>query len=977
MRLVEGILTVVLSLGFTGGLTATGYSQSTTGSIIGDIVDSTGAALPGVSVRIRNTTTGAQRDVITNGAGAYRATGLQPAGYEVAVQLEGFRSATRSGVTLPIQGEIKIDFTMEVGQVTESITVTGDAPLVRTTEHSVGTVVDNFRVEELPLKARDFMDLALLAPGVVLDQSSVRSGATDSISFFGMDEPHKAIWLDGVDFNDEVVGGGTNISGATRTRLGQEAIQEFQVMSTGYSPEFGRSGSGAINVVLKSGGNEIHGSAFYFIRDDAFDKPAFRLRGGVPFQDGDVPEFKTKQYGGTIGGPIARDRAFYFLSFERKTNKESSVITIPDTVKTFVDSLNLGYDTRSVVSQDREQFNAIGKFTFNLDERNTLHLTYLYDDDNDINKDIGGEDAADRGFDDLNNSYFATANWTSLIGANTVNEFRINRSSQRLFRSIREASKFLPGLIFPSVNIGLDGSAVPQGRNQKNWIITNTTTYQWGNHTLKWGGEMNDVVATNDTNEDFNGSFVFETDEAPFLPVEYEAGFNLQFARGDSRDPTLTQVDRDMDMYGLFVNDTWRVTPTLTLNLGMRYDLRVLEGDLGGPDPFEQPGFSRDRPEDVWLNVALGAAGTLGLQPWRPTPTDTMDVSPRVGFAWDVLGTGQAVIRGSYGIYHDRVPTLTHRSIVNGYNGLNIQTVRERDPLVVQSFFPNAPAGDALPAGSTTVPSPSGNTPYTQHTSAGFQYEVSPNTAFSADFTHILGLNFLMSRNVNAPLPNGICPFDADLIANGITDSLCDFGMRLGHDQSGRIHVNSLSLRLDRSFSNRFGFLLGYTLGSAKEFNRGGFPVIIGVAPSDPNDKFGDVHFGPAENDVRHRLTANLIYQAPFDINVSTIVTANSAPPYDKTTGRDNNGDGFRNDRSPGVGVHSERGDNFFNTDLRLSKRFFIDETKNVEVLWEMFNVFNTANLLRFQGNESSSSFGQARSVLRPFQAQFGLKFTF
>ena len=171
-----------------------------------------------------------------------------------------------------------------------------------------------------------------------------------------------------------------------------------------------------------------------------------------------------------------------------------------------------------------------------------------------------------------------------------------------------------------------------------------------------------------------------------------------------------------MDMYGLFFNDTWRVTPTLTFNMGLRYDLRVLEGDLGGPDPFEQPGFSRDRPEDVWLNVALGAAGTLGLQPWRPTPTDTMDVSPRVGFAWDVLGTGQAVIRGSYGIFHDRVPTLTHRSIVNGYNGLNIQTVRERDPLVVQSFFPNAPAGDALPPGSTTVPSPSGNTPlHTAH----------------------------------------------------------------------------------------------------------------------------------------------------------------------------------------------------------------------------------------------------------------------
>ena len=365
-----------------------------------------------------------------------------------------------------------------------------------------------------------------------------------------------------------------------------------------------------------------------------------------------------------------------------------------------MDSLNLGYDTRSSVAQEREQVNAIGKFTFNLDEGNTLHLTYLYDDDNDLNKDIGGDDAADRGFDDLNNSYFATANWTALIGANTVNELRINRSSQRLFRSIRKDSIFLPGLIFPSVNIGLDGSATPQGTEpRKNWIIADTTTYQWGNHTLKWGGEMNDIVATNDTNEDFNGSFVFETDSSPFLPVEYTAGFNLQFARGESHDPTITQVNRDMDMYGLFVNDSWRLTPTLTLNMGLRYDLRILEGDIGGPDPFEQPGFSRDNPEDVWLNVALGSAGTLGLQPWRPTPTDTLDVSPRVGFAWDVLGTGRAVLRGSYGIYHDRVPTLTHRGIVNSYNGLNIQTVRERDPLVVGSFFPEPPGGGRTPGG--------------------------------------------------------------------------------------------------------------------------------------------------------------------------------------------------------------------------------------------------------------------------------------
>ena len=991
MRLSRGLVAIFLIVAGAGA----GYAQTITGSILGDVTDPSGALLAGATVRVTSSSTGATRETFTNAVGAYQVAGLQPDTYTITVELEGFRSATRSGVVLPIQSEIKVDFSMAVGLVTESITVTEQTPLVRPTEHVNQTIVDNRLIRDLPLKTRDFMDLALLSPGVVLDQSSVRSGATDSISFFGMDEPHKAIWLEGVDFNDEVVGGGTNISGSTRTRLGQDAIQEFQVMSTGYSPEFGRSGSGAINIVLKSGGNEVHGSGFYFLRDDSFDKPDFRLRDGVPLQEGDVLPFKKQQYGGTVGGPLVRDKAFYFFSVERKTTEESAQIVIPSEVKSFVDSLNMGYDTRSSVSQTREQVNAIGKLTFNLNDANTLNLTYLYDDDNDLNKDIGGEDAADRGFDDLNSSYFATVSLTSVISPTIVNELRVNRSIQRLFRSIRKDSRFLPALIFPSVNIGLDGNATPQGRDQKNWIIANTTTYQFGNHTLKWGGEINDIVASNDTNENFNGRFIFETNVAPFDPVEYTAGFNLQFARGDSPDPTFTQIARDMDMYGLFVNDTWRIRPNLTLNMGLRYDLRVLEGDLGGPDPFEQPGFSRDNPEDVWVNVALGPAGSLGVRPWRPVPTDTLDLSPRLGFAWDLQGTGKAVIRASYGIFHDRVPSLTLRGIVNGYNGLNIQTVEETDPDVVKLFFPTPPDAEALAPGSSTVPSPYANTPYTQQSSAGFQYEVTPNMAFSADFTHILGLNFLMAREVNAPLPLSVtggarvCPLGEALEAGGLAPC---FRMRMGHDQSGRIHINSLSLRLDRRFSDRFGFLLGYTLGSAKEFNRGGFPVIIGTQPSDPYDKFGDVHFGPTENDVRHRFTGNLVYEGPYGINVSTIVTANSAPPYDHTIGSDRcsptnptpqgrtncNFDGARNDRSPGVGVNSLRGEAFFNTDLRLAKQFDIDETKNIEVLWEMFNLFNTANLLRFDGRDTAGArFGLARSALRPFQAQFGIRFTF
>jgi hypothetical protein len=948
-------------------------AQTTTGSILGDVTDSSGAGLTGVTVRITSAGTGATRQTHTS-AGMYQFDGLPPADYVVTLEFPGFRPITRSGIVLPIQGRIKLDFQMEVGEISQSMTVTAEAPLVQSTDHVVQTVIGNQLVRDLPLKTRDFLDLTLLAPGVVLDQSSVRTGATDSISFFGMEEAYKTVWLEGVDFNDEATTGGTNISPATRTRLGLEAVQEFQVMTTGYSAEFGRSGSGAVNVILKSGGNDIRGNAFYFLRDDSFDKPAFQLINGIAMPAPDVPPFKREQYGGTFGGPFLRDKAFYFASVERQTTRDSAQVVIPAAIKAFADGLGMGYDTRITVPREREQVNAVGKLSFNVNPSHSLNLVYLYDDDNDLFKNVGGSIGADRGFNDLNSSYFATANLTSVIGARVVNEFRVNRSIQRLFRT-PASGRFLPTLDFPTVDLGTDGAASPQGRVQRNWIIANTTSHQFGSHTLRWGGEMNRVRAPQITNENFNGNYRFPRDQAPFVPDRYTAGFNLQFARGESPAPAYTTVQRDLNTFALFANDAWRVRPNLTLNMGLRYDLRVLRGDLGGPDAFELPGFSRGHPEEVWTNVALGPAGAIGVEFWRPVPNDTLDLSPRFGFAWDLLGTGKAVARGSYGIFHDRITTLSLRSAVNGYNGLNVQSVEVANP----GFFPRVPDAGSLPAAAVTVgtvPAPKADTPYTQQSSVGFQYAVSPVIAVSADFVHLLGLNFQMIRNVNAPLPLGVtggtreCPFGDALRAKGFPEC---FQMQMQNDQSDRIHLNALALKLERRFSGRIGFILGYTLGSVKTWSTGTF----GNVPTDAYDKFRDLDFGPSDNDVRHRLTGNLVYQLPFGLNAGAIVTANSAAPYNHTTGRDDNLDFVNNDRPAGVRFNSLRGAPLFLTDLRLTKKLFLDKTRNVEVIWEMFNVFNRANLSDYNGNERAATFRQARSALPPFQGQLGVRLTF
>jgi len=969
MRIVQFCLAILLLV----SATATSEAQTTTGLIFGDVTDASGAVLTGVSVRITNSSTGAVRETQTS-AGTYQFAGLLPSDYVVTVELPGFRPITRSGVVLPIQARIKLDFQMEVGAISDSITVNEGAALVQTTGHVLQTLIGNQLVRDLPLKSRDFMDLTLLAPGVVLDQSSVRTGATDSISFFGMEEAYKTVWLEGVDFNDEATTGGTNISPAMRTRLGLDAVQEFQVMTTGYSAEFGRSGAGAVNVILKSGGNDIHGNAFYFLRDDSFDKPAFQIVNGLAGPAPNVPPFRRVQYGGTFGGPVVRDKAFYFASIERQTTRDSAQVVIPTAVKAFVDGLGMGYDTRTTVPRDRQQVNGVGKLNFKLNRAHSVNFAYLYDDDNDLFKNVGGSVAADRGFIDNNSSYFATASVTSLIGARAVNELRVNRSIQRLLRA-PASGRFLPTLDFPTVDLGTDGAASPQGRVQRNWVIANTTSHHFGKHTVKWGGEMNLVRAPQITNENFNGNYRFPRDEGPFVPDRYAAGFNLQFLRGNSPESTFTTIQRDMNMFALFVNDSWNLRPNLTVNMGLRYDRRVLKGNLGGPDAFQLPGFSREQPDAVWTNVALGPAGAIGVDFWRPAPDDTLDLSPRFGFTWDVTGTGKAAVRASYGIFHDRITTLSLRNAVNAYNGLNVQSVELANP----TFFPQVPDAASLPAAAVTVgsvPSPKGDTPYTQQSSAGFEYELSPRIAVSADFIHLLGLNFQMIRNVNAPLPlaltggTRICPFRDALRAKNFPEC---FQMQMQNDQSNRIHLNALALRLDRRFSNRLGFMLGYTLGSVKTWSTGTF----GNVPTDANEKFKQLDFGASDNDVRHRFTGNFVYQLPYGFNAGAIVTANSAGPYNHTTGRDDNLDFITNDRPAGVRFNSLRGDSLFLMDLRLTKKFFLRETTNVEVIWEMFNVFNTANLTDYNGNERAATFRQARSALPPFQAQFGIRLAF
>ena len=928
-------------------------AQTTAGSILGDVNDSSGGKLPGVTVTARNQENGASRETVTDALGTYSFSALPPGTYTLSAALTGFGTVERKDIKLPIASQVTVPMVLQIATLTETVNVTEQAPLVDSTEHVVKTLIDSQKIESLPLKSRDFLDLTLLAPGVVSDQASASSGQTDSISFGGMSENYKSVWLEGVDFNDEVTGGGSALSSATRIALASEAIQEFQVMANSYSAEFGRSASGAINIVTKAGGNTMHGNGFYFRRADAFEKPNF-------FSE-TVPAFKIEQYGATFGGPIRHDRLFYFGSWERRNNNRAVQVNIPVSIRDFVKSL--GYDTRTDVPVTTDENNYFTKGTYLMSRQHTVNVTYMYDHRDLLNQQVGGADAGDHGYDDKRRAWFVVANVTSVLGRNFVNELRVSSSHQALDRVLQAGTTPRPEIRFPTVMFG-EASNVPQSRTQDNYIFTDAASQHFvgkGSHDLKYGFEANIVPTTSLINQSFNGLFEFLAD-APVVPA-VESSLPFRFTQGVELRGKLAAMQRDVSIYSTFVNDMWRPRNNLTLNLGVRYDFQFWRGDLNGQDVPANMST-----EQFWVSQIVGP---LKGQNFKAAPNDLNNVAPRVGLTWEPSGAAKTVVRGGYGIYYDQINTTTMRTIVAGYPGFittQIANDSRSGARLLNSFFPNLPA-IPLPESLGTsfrIANPDARSPYTHQTTAGMTRQISSTYALSFDYVYMRGEHFPLTKNVNARRADNTFP----LLASG--------ARLLLYDDSSPIRIHQAQIRLEKRFSSTLGFLVGYTLGSAKSIADNG-------TPSDKYNLMAD--WGSTANDVRHRFVGNLITTLPFGIQLGTIVTTNSAPPYNIITGTDVNRDGDNNDRPVGLGFDAGRGDRYFQTDLRVSKKFRFGKTANAEVLWEMFNLFNTVNFNNYQNNQSATpgftskgiptGFGQPRQAFDAFQGQLGVKLTF
>lgn len=919
---------IPLALVVFGGVDAD--AQLTTSAINGVVRDQTLAALPGATVTATNTETGRVRATTSSGQGSYRIDGLPPGAYTIRVELSGFRPKERR---LQLGGTevATVDVQLQIASAAEAIEVVAEAALVDVTQNQLKTQLDAQMMKEIPLNGRRFQDFALLAPGVGTDFGSTRSGSSDAISFFGFNERFKSLYVDGVDLNDELTGGGTGITDAPRAQFSMEAIQEITVLRNQFSAEVGRQQAGVINVITKSGTNDFRGNAFVFLRDDAVDKKNVFASGKLPFHQ--------YQFGANLGGPIVKDKTHFFANVERWDAEQTATILIPPALVNFL------ADKRTEISQPYARTNVFLKLSHSLTDKNVLNVTYLYDRQQADNQAAVANAAADSRFTEKQNDNFLVARLTTTVGGRGVNELRLGYS--RSFTD-RPATSGRPNLNFAGFQSGTPTN-MPQGRTQKNLIAANVFTrgFTWkGEHSFKVGGEVNIVRLPTKLNLFQFGQFTFARQEAPSAtnpPIQYTLS---RYSR--------PAADLNSNFYGVFIQDDWKVTPSLTVNLGLRYDLESYSGSYGGADwPTGLNSFE----DKVRFLLSTAPGGANAATVYKSRETDRNNVQPRIGFNWAAGSDGRTSIRGGWGLFteggHD--PISTQGTLKSD----RAQSFVSVNPAVNASFFPNEPSAALLATFSrislvSQFPGVFVESAYAHQFTFGAERQIGNDIGLAIDYAGIRSRHNGRDVNVNHPNASGACPFLASCAA--VTVNMAD----------GRMESDALQVQIRRSFARKVGFLVSYTLLKAELDGPSTSPLLR------------DADFGPMPNDVRHRFVASGNLRLPKDFDFGVVVNVASAFPYTATAGRDTTGDRVAgNDRSAGVTYNSLRGDGFFSADARLSKELRLGGNRRLELLAEAFNILNTVNYNNYNGVETSAIFRRATQALSPFQAQFGARFQF
>jgi hypothetical protein len=883
------------------------------------------------------------------------------------VACPGFATDTRDEIVLRLGQAVSLPVTMRVAAVQDEVTVVAAALVVDPGRTGVSSVIAQAQVESLPIDGRNFMSFTVITPGVTSDRTPQQGAtATSGLSFTGQRGRSNNVMVDGLDNNDPTVG-------SVRATFSQEAVREFQVLTNSYSAEFGKAAGGVVNIVTKSGTNDLRGTAFTYYRDDALNARDHFERFdpfGTPIARAKAP-FRQVQWGGVLGGPVRKDRTFFFGSFERLSIDAHNFVTIDaraaDALRASGFPVELGHVPYGIRATE-----ALGKIDHHFTPASALVVRFNVSDTSNENiEPFGGLVARSRGAMSSRDDGSLAASHTH-AARRWLNEARVQVARQRLaVRSLDPACSGPcsgdedggPTLELPGVASVGRQRFTPQRRDNDRFQFSDTVSLVAGNHSLKAGVEVNRLdnrLAALPLH--FGGRFVFAALPAnpalgltqPISAIDaLERGLPAAYIQGYGN-PAYAFVSHDVS---LFVQDELKIGRTLVIKPGIRYQ------------------------KQIWPDVSFDVA-TVGGDRLQYGIRQRGTIAPRLAAAFDPAGDGRTSIHAAWGRYDDYqiLAGVVTGQIVNGSSG--VRTLVLRLPGSVAAW--NAP-GHRLPEPATPFPSleiattPDLKVPYAAQASAGIDRAIGPNTSVSANVVHVRGRHQLGAIDYNPIVPSlgaGRRPNDVDGRA-GTSASV------LQYTSFGESWYRGLTLSLTRRFSGAHQLLAAYTLSKAEDnstdFQSAFLPEQNGVG-RDPRNPTGlPLGFdparerGPATHDQRHRFVVSGSYRLPFALQVSSIVTAASGRPFTPLAGADLNGDGDggafppdrarRNPADPdsSVGRNSETMPRLVTVDVRLSKRIALRGRAAIVVLAEAFDLLNRSNF-----SEVNAVFGRGAFPAEP-----------
>ena len=922
-------------------------AQSATGSIEGTIVDQSGALMPGVTVTVEQLETGTTRSAVTDENGIFRLPLLPVGIYDVTAELSGFMPRKLPEIRLTVGQTVTLRIQMAVSGVAETVNVTGGTPVVETTRTQVSSTITETSVQNLPVNGRNFIDFALLTPGVTRD---VRTG---DISFAGQRGTLNSLVVDGADNNNTFFGQTIGRTGSLRApyQFSQDAVKEFQVNSNSFAAEYGRAGGAVINVVTKSGTNELHGSVFEFYRDKA-------LNANSPINElNNRPKspYHYHQFGGTLGGPIRRNRDFFFVNYDGQRNTQPNLVFL-NLPQNFVPSpaqaAGIARLTPYADSWNRklDQDVFLIKTDSDINDRNRLTLRYNHQNFTGEGFENGGNQNA---FEHTGASLVRTrtlnASWTSVYGFSVFNELK--------FQAARDKEPGLANAETPEAVVQEAGATVLTiGRNnfspRETTIdrvqIADTVTWLRGQHKFKGGLDFQFDDIFNYFPGFFTGSYTFRSLASfaggrPNGPNEfYQQNFQGAGTTGPETRPNI-------DEYSFFVQDEWKATNELTINAGLRYDLmKTSAPPVHNPDP----------------QLAAADIDTSRFD------ADTNNWGPRLGLAWSPK-SGRYVVRGGWGIFYGRTPSIM-LGTAHSNNGINIVSLTftgDAVPTYPQNFSAIPNVGTAARPSIFYVDRDFANSRLIQANTA-VEWELMRNTSLTVTYLFVDGSNLPRSidRNVGTL---GTRTFAVP--ATGETFSYHFFGPDrpfanftrvIAFESTAESRYNGLTAELNRRFANHLQVRAAYTLGKVEDTVPDATAVVPGNAGDDvkyaSNPADFDADRTAGNNDQRHRLVMSGVYDTNGFANrfhgfarglvqnwsFSAILTAQSGQPYTARVGAaDLNGDGnTRNDIAPGTVRNEFRLPSIVSFDPRIARDVRIGATR-LQLIWEAFNLFNRDNI--------------------------------